>query len=85
MRRAAVLFPLLVLLCAPAVAGAQQPVRVQGTTDTTDSGLIQDVIQPGFEGSFVVLDRDVFTVPPRDIGRVQVRETWLRGERVFRR
>jgi predicted amidohydrolase YtcJ len=43
------------------------------------------LIQPGFEGSFVVLDRDVFTVPPREIDRVRVAETWLRGEQVFRR
>jgi len=43
------------------------------------------LIQPGFEGSFVVLDRDVFTVPEREIDGVRVAETWLRGERVFRR
>jgi predicted amidohydrolase YtcJ len=43
------------------------------------------LIQPGFEGSFVVLDRDVFTVPPREIGRVRVAETWIRGDQVFRR
>jgi predicted amidohydrolase YtcJ len=43
------------------------------------------LIQPGFEGSFVVLDRDVFTVPPGEIDRVRVAETWLRGERAFRR
>ena len=43
------------------------------------------LIQPGFEGSFVVLDRDVFTVSPGEIGRVRVAETWLRGERAFRR
>jgi predicted amidohydrolase YtcJ len=43
------------------------------------------LIQPGFEGSFVVLDRDVFTIPPREIDRVRVSETWIRGERVFRR
>jgi predicted amidohydrolase YtcJ len=43
------------------------------------------LIQPGFEGSFVVLDRDVFTVPSREIGRVRVAETWIRGEQVFRR
>jgi predicted amidohydrolase YtcJ len=43
------------------------------------------LIRPGFEGSFVVLDRDVFTVPPREIGRVRVAETWIRGERAFPR
>jgi hypothetical protein len=43
------------------------------------------LIRPGFEGSFVVLDRDVFTVPPGEIGRVRVAETWIQGEQVFRR
>jgi predicted amidohydrolase YtcJ len=43
------------------------------------------LIQPGFEGSFVVLDRDVFTVPPQEIDRVRVAETWIQGEQVFRR
>jgi predicted amidohydrolase YtcJ len=43
------------------------------------------LIQPGFEGSFVVLDQDVFTVPPGEIARVRVAETWIQGERVFRR
>src|SRR3954470_17133580 len=52
MRRAACLLPLIALLAVPAATGAQQPVRVQGTTDTTDSGLIQDVIQPGFEAKY---------------------------------
>jgi predicted amidohydrolase YtcJ len=43
------------------------------------------LIQPGFEGSFVVLDRDVFTMPAREIDRVRVAQTWIQGERVFRR
>jgi predicted amidohydrolase YtcJ len=43
------------------------------------------LIQPGFEGSFVVLDRDVFTVPPHEIDRVRVAETWIQGEQVYRR
>jgi predicted amidohydrolase YtcJ len=43
------------------------------------------LIQPGFEGSFVVLDRDVFTIAPREIDQVRVQETWIRGEQVFRR
>jgi len=36
-------------LAAPALA---TDVRVEGTTDTTDSGLIQDVIKPGFESTY---------------------------------
>jgi tungstate transport system substrate-binding protein len=41
----------IAFLFVAAPAGASD-VRVEGTTDTTDSGLIQDVIQPGFEAAF---------------------------------
>lgn len=40
-------------------------------------------IAPGFDGSFAVLERDVFTVPAEEIAEVRVAETWVRGERVF--
>ena len=40
-------------------------------------------IAPGYEASFVVLDRDVFTCPVDEIARTRVAETWLRGERVY--
>ena len=40
-------------------------------------------LAPGFDGSFAVLDRDVFTVPDDEIAAVRVAETWIRGERVF--
>lgn len=43
------------------------------------------MLQPGFDGSFAVLDRDVFTVPTDEIAAVRVAETWIRGERVFAR
>ncbi len=43
------------------------------------------VIDTGYEGSFVVLDRDIFTIDPEEIDQVQVAETWLRGERVYQR
>ncbi|MEQ3548954.1 amidohydrolase family protein [Pseudonocardia nematodicida] len=42
-------------------------------------------IAPGREASFVVLDRDVLTVPSEEISRVRVDETWLAGRRVYRR
>ncbi len=42
-------------------------------------------IQPGFDGSFVVLDRDVFSVPADLISEVRVAETWIRGVPVFSR
>ena len=43
------------------------------------------VIDTGYEGSFVVLDRDIFTIDPDEIDQVQVAETWLRGQRVYQR
>lgn len=43
------------------------------------------MLQAGFEGSFAVLESDVFTVPEDEIAAVRVAETWIRGERVFAR
>lgn len=43
------------------------------------------LIEAGCEGSFVVLDRDVFTVDHAEIDEVRVAETWIRGERVHPR
>ncbi len=43
------------------------------------------VLAPGFDGSFAVLERDVFAVPAEEIAAVRVAETWIRGERVFLR
>ena len=42
-------------------------------------------IETGYEGSFVVLDRDIFTIDPQEIDQVQVAQTWIRGERVYTR
>jgi len=41
------------------------------------------MLQPGFDGSFAVLERDVFTAPADEISQIRVAETWIRGERVF--
>ncbi|MEU6644670.1 amidohydrolase [Saccharomonospora sp. NPDC046836] len=43
------------------------------------------LIAPGYDGSFVVLDRDVFTIAHEDIDRVQVDETWIGGSQVYSR
>lgn len=40
------------------------------------------LLAPGYDASFAVLDRDVFTVPEEEIAAVRVAETWIRGERV---
>ena len=42
-------------------------------------------IAPGYEASFVVLDRDLFTQPAEAIAETRVAETWIRGEKVFER
>src|SRR5690606_15081579 len=42
-------------------------------------------LRSGFDGSFVVLERDLFTAPAEEIAQVRVTETWIGGERVFRR
>lgn len=43
------------------------------------------MIAPGYEASFVVLDRDLFTLPADEIATTRVAETWVRGEKVFER
>ncbi|WP_139146549.1 amidohydrolase [Arthrobacter sp. SW1] len=42
-------------------------------------------LEPGKRADFVVLDRNVFDVPARDIHTVRVDQTWIDGERVFLR
>ena len=71
--------------CAEAVTVAQALLLYTGRARLVAPFDRVGLIQPGFEGSFVVLDRDVFTVPAREIDQVRVAETWVRGERVFRR
>lgn len=41
------------------------------------------LIAPRHEGSFVVLDRDIFTVPAEEIDQVQVSETWISGIQAY--
>ena len=43
------------------------------------------MIDNGCEASFVILDRDIFTVDADEIDQVRVAETWIRGERVYQR
>ena len=42
-------------------------------------------IAPGFEASFIVLDRDIFTVDANAIDQTVVEQTWIRGQKVFER
>jgi predicted amidohydrolase YtcJ len=40
-------------------------------------------LEPGKRADFVVLDRDIMTVPAAEIPRLTVLQTWVDGERVF--
>ena len=53
------------------------------TTTPYDARLGQ--IACGFEASFAVLDRDIFTIPAETIGETSVVETWIDGEQVYQR
>lgn len=43
------------------------------------------LIAPGCDGSFVVLNQDVFTIDPEEIDQVQVDETWIDGSLAYSR
>ena len=53
--------------------------RARGVAPLDRVGLIEK----DYEGSFVVLDRDVFSIPPAEIDQVSVAETWIKGRQVF--
>jgi predicted amidohydrolase YtcJ len=42
-------------------------------------------LEPGKWADFIVIDRDLFKIPPADIWRIRVEQTWLAGERVYSR
>lgn len=39
-------------------------------------------LEPGKWADFVLIDRDLFTLPPQDIWKIRVEQTWVAGERV---
>jgi hypothetical protein len=53
--------------------------RASGVAPLDAVGVVAD----GYEASFVVLDRDVFTVPHDELDDVRVAETWIAGEQVY--
>ncbi len=67
---------------AEAVTVAQALLLYTGRARTLAPFDRVGLIAPGYEGSFVVLDRDVFAVDPADIGDTRVDETWIGGQRV---
>jgi predicted amidohydrolase YtcJ len=42
-------------------------------------------LEPGKWADFIVIDRDLFKIPPADIWKTRVEQTWLAGERVYSR
>lgn len=40
-------------------------------------------LTPGQRADFLLIDRDISTAPPADIGATQVLETWIGGKRVY--
>lgn len=40
-------------------------------------------LEPGKRADFVVIDEDLLTIDPEEIGAIRPRETWIDGDRVF--
>jgi predicted amidohydrolase YtcJ len=40
-------------------------------------------LEPGKWADFILIDRDLFTMPAADIWKVRVAQTWLAGQRVY--
>jgi predicted amidohydrolase YtcJ len=58
------------------------------TLDAAYAAFMEDLVgslEPGKRADFVVLDRDLMTVPTEEIPRLRILETWLDGERLHPR
>jgi len=40
-------------------------------------------LEPGKWADFILIDRDLFKIPPGDIWKVKVRQTWVAGQKVY--
>jgi predicted amidohydrolase YtcJ len=41
-------------------------------------------LEPGMQADFILVDQDIFAIPPERLWQVRVLETWVAGERVHR-
>jgi predicted amidohydrolase YtcJ len=58
------------------------------TIDAARAGFMEAVVgtlETGKYADFIVLDRDIMTVPPRDIPGTVVLQTWVGGKKVYER
>ncbi|MEO5972914.1 MAG: amidohydrolase family protein, partial [Sphingomicrobium sp.] len=56
------------------------------TRDAAFAGFAEDKIgslEPGKWADFILVDRDVSAVPPQELGRTKVLETWVAGKKVW--
>ena len=42
-------------------------------------------LKPGYHADFIVLDKDIFSISPEDIDKVSVDETFIGGEKIYKR
>ena len=58
------------------------------TIDAAWAGFMQDVtgsLEVGKWADFIVIDRNYFEIPESEIWQIQVLETWLGGEQVYKK
>lgn len=58
------------------------------TIDAARAGFMEDsvgTLEPGKYADFIVLDRDIMTVPPKDVPGTEVLQTWVGGKMVYER
>ena len=42
-------------------------------------------LEPGKWADFILIDRDLFKIAPREIWKIQVEQTWIAGQKVYER
>lgn len=64
------------------VAQALRAVTIDAAWQCQMDNLVGS-LEPGKYADLVILDRDPFRIPPEEIGKIKVQETWLEGKRRF--